>query len=89
MNENFIYRFQWVDHFFKYTWTLPIKNKDKATFRNTITQVFIMEYPEILQTGNRKELVNKELLTYLDNIKVENVLGTAYRQQSQGGFKAF
>ena len=48
-----------------------------------------MEYPEILQTGNRKELVNKELLTYLDNIKVENVLGTAYRQQSQGGFKAF
>ena len=89
MNENFIYRFQWVDYFFKYTWTLPIKNKDKATFRNTITQVFIMEYPEILQTGNRKELVNKELLTYLDNIKVENVLGAAYRQQSQGGFKAF
>ena len=49
MNGKFKYLLTWVDHFSKYAWALPIKNKDAVTVRNTIAQVFIRGYPRILQ----------------------------------------
>ena len=39
MNGKFKYLFTWVDHFSKYAWALPIKNKNDVTVRNTIAQV--------------------------------------------------
>ena len=68
----------WVDHFSKYAWVLPIKNKDTVTVRNTIAQVFIKGYSRILQTYNEKEVFNKELSTYLDSLEVEHVLDAPY-----------
>ena len=46
INGNFKILFIWVDHFSKYVWLFPIKNKDAVTFRKTIAQLFIRKYPK-------------------------------------------
>ena len=69
---------KWVDHFSKYAWALPIRNKDAVAVRNTIAQVFIGKYPKILQTNHGKEFDSKELSTYLDSLEVEHVLDAPY-----------
>ena len=89
MNGKFKYILTWVNHFSKYAWALPIKNKVAVTVRNTISQVFIRKYPRILQTDKGKEIVNKVLSTYLDNIEVEHEIGTPYHPQNQGAIEAF
>ena len=89
MNGKFKCLLKWVDHFSKYAWALPIRNKDTVTVKNTIAQVFIKGYSRILQTDNEKEVVNKELSTYLDSIEVEHEIDASYHSQSQGTIKEF
>ena len=89
MNGKFKLLLTKVDHFSKYDWALPIKNKDAVTVRNTIAQVFIRGYPRKLQTDNGKEFFNKVLSAYLDSIEVEHLLGAPYHSQSQGAIEAF
>ena len=60
MNGKFKYLLTWFDHFCKYAWELPIKNKDVVTVRNTIAQVFIRGYWRIFKADNGKKFVNKE-----------------------------
>ena len=78
-----------VDHFSKYAWAIPIKNKEAITVRNAIAQVFIQGYPEILQSDNGREFVNKILDAYLISINVRHILGSPYHPQSQGAIEAF
>ena len=39
------YLLTYVDHFSKYAWAIPIKNKETITVKNSIAQVFIQGYP--------------------------------------------
>ena len=59
------------------------------TVRNAIAQVFIQGYPEILQSDNGREFVNKILDAYLICINVRHILGSPYHPQSQGAIEAF
>ena len=79
----------YVDYFSKYAWAIPIKNKEAITARNAIAQVFIQGYPEIFQSDNRREFVNKTLKAYLISINVRHILRSPYHHQSQGAIKAF
>ena len=48
INGKIKYLLTWVDHFSKYSWALPIKNKDAVAVRKTIAHVFIRGYRRIL-----------------------------------------
>ena len=78
-----------IDHFLKYVWTIPIKNKEVIIVWNAIAQVFIQGYPEIIQSDNGREFVNRILHTYLICINVRHVLGSPYHSQSQGFIDIF
>ena len=44
-------------------------------------------YPEILQSDNGREFVNKILDAYLISINVRHILGLPYHPQSQGAIE--
>ena len=71
-----------VDHFSKYAWGIPIKNKEAIIARNAIVQVFIQGYIEILQPYNGREFVNKNLDAYLIRTNVRHILGSPNHPQS-------
>ena len=52
------------DHFSKYAWVIPIRNKESITMRNAIAQVLINGYPELIQPDNGKEFTKKTLNAY-------------------------
>ena len=63
-----------IDHFSKYAWAIPIRNKESITVRNAIAQVFIYGYPELIQSDNGKEFTNKTLNAYLERIDVKHLM---------------
>ena len=46
--------------------------------RNAVTQVSIYSYPELIQSGNGKELINKILNEYQVEIEVKHLYGFLY-----------
>ena len=73
-----------VDHFSKYAWAVPVRNKEAITIKNSIEQVYIQGYPEILQSDNIREFFNRILNAYFISINVKHILGSSYYSQSQG-----
>ena len=57
--------------------------------RNSIAQVFIHVYLELIQSDNEKEFANKTLNAYLEEIDVKHLYGSSYHPQSQGAIEAF
>ena len=57
-----------IEHFSKYAWAILIRNKESITVVNAIAQVFIFDYPELIQSDNWKEFTNKTLNAYLEGI---------------------
>ena len=55
--------------------------------RNTIAQVH--GYSELIQSDNRKKIINKTLNAYLERIDVKHLYGSLYHPQSQGAIEAF
>ena len=43
-NMNNFSIFYWVDHFPKYSWAIPIKNKETTSVRNAVAHIFINGY---------------------------------------------
>ena len=89
MKNKFSYLLTCIDHFSKYAWAIPIRNKESITVRNAIAQVFIHGYPELIQSDNGKEFTNKTLNAYLERIDVKHLYGSPYHPQSQGAIEAF
>ena len=56
---------------------------------NTIAQVFIHGYPELIQYDNEKEFDSKMLNAYLSEIEVNYLYGLPYHFQSQEAIEAF
>ena len=57
--------------------------------RNTIAQIFIHEYAELIQSDNIKEFTNKIHNTYLTEIEVIHLYGSPYHLQNQGKIEVF
>ena len=89
MKDKFPYILTCIDHFSKYAWAIPIKNKEAITVRNAIANVFIQGHPEIIQSDNGKEFTNKILDEYLSGINVTHIYGSPNHPQSQGAIEAF
>ena len=65
------------------------KNKESITVRNAISQLFIHGYPELIQSDNGKEFINKTLNAYLEGIDVKHLYGSLYHPQNQGAIETF
>ena len=83
------YLLTFIDHFSKYDWAIPIRNKESISVRNAIAQVFIHGYPELIQSDNGKEFTNMTLNAYLEVIGVMHLYGSPYHPQSKGAIEAF
>ena len=64
------------------------KKQRTITVRNAIAQVFIHDYPELIQSDNEKEFTDKTLYAYLEGINVKHLYGSPYHPQSQGAIEA-
>ena len=78
-----------VDHFSKYGFAYPIKDKKAETIRDHIAQAFIIGDPSMLHTDNGKEFVNNTLSSWLENRGIWHMLGGKYHPQSQGAVESF
>ena len=88
MKGKFKYLCTWVDHFSKYAWAIPIRNKEAITVRKVIAHVFISGYPELFQSDNGKEFTNSKLKSYIEGIGVDHTFGAPYHLQSLGAIEA-
>ena len=88
MKGKFLFLFTWVDHFSKYAWAIPIRNKETIIVRNSIAGAFISGYPEMLQTDNGKEFTNSKLKLYIKGIGVDHIFGTSYHPQIKSTIEA-
>ena len=89
MKNKISYLLTYIDHFSKYAWAIPIRNKEPITVRNSIAHVFIHDYAELIKSDNRKESKNKIHNAYLAEIEVKNLYGLPYYHQNQGAIDAF
>ena len=87
MKNKFPYLHTYIDHFSKYAWAIPIRNKESITMRNAIAQVFMHGYPELIQSDNGKEFINKTLNVYLEGIDLKHLYRSPYHPQSQGAIE--
>ena len=87
MKNTFPYLLSRIDHFSKYAWTIPIRNKESITVRNAIARVFIHGYPELIQSDNGKEFINKTLNAYLEGINEKHLYGSPYHPQSHEQYR--
>ena len=88
-DNKYSYLFTIVDHFSKYGFAYPIKDKKAETIRDHIAQAFIIGDPSMLHTDNGKEFVNNTLSSWLENRGIRQVLGGKYHPQSQGAVESF
>ena len=74
--------------FLKVCRAIPIKNKEAIAVRNAIAHVFIQGYPEILQSDNGREFVNKILDAYLTiiNLIIFRITVSSSESRSTWGF---
>ena len=64
INEGVNYLLNVIDHFSKFAWSIPIKNKSSAVVVDRLQELFLIEgFPEVLQSDNGTEFVNKEMTT--------------------------
>ena len=65
-----------LDNFNKFGWTIPLKNK----YAQTITDAFLQivktskRKPNLLETDDGREYVNKVFNEFLNNINVKDIL---------------
>ena len=62
-----------VDHFSKYGFAYAIPDKKAETFRNYMTQAFVIGEPQMLHTDNGKEFVNELLINWLEKKEISNI----------------
>ena len=78
-----------VDHFSKYGFAYPIKDKKEETIRDHISQAFIIENPSMFRADKGKEFVNNTLSLWIENRGIRHVRGGNYHPQSQGVVESF
>ena len=90
MSEDYKYLFTMVDHFTKYGWIIPLKDKASLTvlraFKKWITT---HNTPMILQTDNGAEFKNKIISQFCSERNVQQIYGVPYNPQHQGAVEAF
>ena len=90
VSGDFKYIFTMVDHFTKYGWIVPLKDKKAENiliaFKKWVTTHNV---PLSLQTDNGTEFKNSVLKEFCKQKKIKQIFGTPYNPQHQGAVEAF
>ena len=90
MSDGFKYLFTMVDHFTKYGWIIPLKDKTAknvlGAFKKCITTHNVLA---TLQTDNGTEFKNSITNQFWLERNIQHIFGTPYNPQHQGAVKAF
>jgi transposase InsO family protein len=79
-----------IDHFSKFVWSIPIKNKSASVVADKLQQLFLVEgFPEILQSDNGSEFVNQEMTTLSETYGFQQKHSLPYHSQAQGLVEKF
>ena len=90
INEDVNYLLNVIDHFSKFAWSIPIKNKSSAVVADRLQELFLVEgFPEVLQSDNGTEFVNKEMTSLSERYGFELKHSLPYHSQAQGLVERF
>ena len=90
MSDGFKYLFTMVDHFTKYGWIIPFKDKTSknvlGAFKKCITTHNV---PTTLQIDNGTEFKKRIMNQFWFERNIQHIFGTPYNPQHQGAVEAF
>ena len=79
-----------VDHFTKYRWIVPLKDKKAENILIAFKKRFFTHnVPLSLQTDNGTEFKNSVLTEFCKQKKIKQIFGTPYNPQHQGAVEVF
>ena len=74
-----------IDHFSKFLWSFPLKNKSGALVAFNLQRLFMVDgSPSILASDNGVEFRNSEMTELCERFNVEQRHGQPYASNSQG-----
>ena len=82
-NKGYRYILVVIDNFSKFGWTIPLKNKYAQSITDSFSQIIITSRrkPNVLETDDGKEYVNKIFNEFLNNHNIKRYSGnTALKQ---------
>ena len=83
--EDYRYILNYQDNFSKFCILRGLMNKKPLSIIEALKEIFTtFGPPQILQTDNGKEFVNKDVKHYLEMFNIKHVRGAPYHPQSQG-----
>ena len=90
MSEDYKYLFTMVDHFTKYGWIIPLKDKASLTVLRAFKKWITTHNTQmILQTDNGAEFKNKIISQFCSERNVQQIYGVPHNPQHQGAVEAF
>jgi hypothetical protein len=79
-----------VDHFSKFAWSRPLKNKSMENVSYELLHIFLQEgSPEVLTSDNGSEFVGSKTQELCANFNVDQRFSAAYRPQTNGLVERF
>ena len=82
------YILELVDHYSKWMWCYPLKNKESITVLLNIKKFFLtFGNPVILQTDNGSEFANKELRIFCENNKIKLINSSPHHPRTNGAIE--
>jgi hypothetical protein len=88
-NQDHRYLLNVVDHFSKFAWSFPLKEKSADQVLLCLNPLLKEHLPKILQTDNGKEFVNVKLKKVCDDLGIIQITSLPYSPQSQGLVERF
>lgn len=83
-NSNYSYILVVVDHYSKYAWTFPLKNKGGTGVNKHIEPILRQFKPSILGSDNGKEFLTNDLKNILKQTGTKHVTSIPYHPRTQG-----
>lgn len=69
-NNGYKYILTCIDCFSKFSFAVPIKNKQSISVKKAFEKIFAIRKPDSLQTDRGKEFLNKIVLDYFKNLEI-------------------
>lgn len=88
-NHGFRYILTVIDHYSKYAWAYPLKNKSAKTVSNNMEALLSVYKPKILQSDNGTEFKNEYFDALSKQYSFQQLFSSAYHPQSQGLVERF
>lgn len=90
MNNGICFILNVVDHFSKFAWSTPLKNKSVENVAFALQQIILVEGPpEVLSSDNGGEFTGDKMKQLCDRFNIDHRFSLPYRPQTNGAVERF